>query len=413
MSNLLKEANFPDGWVAKKRKKGEEDLPIELVPQSLHIGLWVKALKTLGQKLRFNLITLEPELNGIPFQPNELDTLYCLLGEHGYSISKLQAIDGVVFASMKNSYNPVQEELINIENNENITPVDIDKLATEYLGTNDPLYDAMLAACCIGAIARAFDYGCKMQYVLCLKGKQGLKKSEFWRILAGEYFCETEQGNLKDLKLAMNCCWIYEYPEIEQLTTRKDVGQIKSLITAQKDRFRLPYGSSIGTYPRKSILVGSLNEDEFLRDKTGSRRFWVIDLPFDPDIGEKLDTDKLTRDRERILKAAIIAHRNGRLPMMTLEQQNESNRRNLDYESQHPYQDAIEKELRKWGGETEFSIQGLLSDAGIKTEIKEINQKDMYDVAKILKTLGYKKTRQSKCPITNSRARLWKKCLQK
>ena len=51
MSNLLKEANFPEGWVAKKRKKGEEDLPIELIPQSLHIGLWVKALKTLGQKL--------------------------------------------------------------------------------------------------------------------------------------------------------------------------------------------------------------------------------------------------------------------------------------------------------------------------------------------------------------------------
>ena len=99
--------------------------------------------------------------------------------------------------------------------------------------------------------------------------------------------------------------------------------------------------------------------------------------------------------------------------MMTLEQQNESNRRNLDYESQHPYQDAIEKELRKWGSETEFSIQGLLSDAGIKTEIKEIKQQDMYDVAKILKTLGYKKTRQSKCPITKSRARLWKKCQQK
>ena len=138
--------------------------------------------------------------------------------------------------------------------------------------------------------------------------------------------------------------------------------------------------------------------------------YWAT---LDPDIGEQLDTDKLTRDRERILKAAIIAHRSGRLPMMTLEQQNESNRRNLDYESQHPYQDAIEKELRKWGSETEFSIQGLLSDAGIKTEIKEIKQQDMYDVAKILKTLGYKKTRQSKCPITKSRARLWKKCQQK
>ena len=279
-------------------------------------------LKKLKNRLRYNLITLAPELDGVPFQPEDLDTLYCHLGEKGYQIFQGASRDAVLYAAKQNSYNPVVEELEYIENKSDIKPVDIDKLATEYLATNSELDDAKLAACLIGGIARAFDHGCKMDYVLCLKGKQGIKKSEFWRILAGDYFCETQQDNMKDLKMAVGSCWIYEYPEIEILTTRKDVGTVKSFITARSDGLRPPYGGSFGYFPRKSILVGSLNEDEFLKDKTGARRYYVIELWQDSDLGQFLDTDKLTRDRERILKAAILAYRSGRLPMLTNIEQN-------------------------------------------------------------------------------------------
>ena len=399
MTNLTKTIDMPDGWIENPKTK-------EVKPTSLPVGLWVKTLKTLGNKLRFNLITLAPELNGVPFQPDDLDTLYCHLGERGYSISQSQCRDAVVYAAMKNSYNPVVEELEWIENNDDIKPVDIDKLATEYLATNSELDDAKLAACLIGGIARAFDHGCKMDYVLCLKGKQGIKKSEFWRILAGDYFCETQQETLKDLRLSMNTCWIFEYPEIETLTSRKDVVAIKSLITQQKDSFRVPYGSGIGVYPRKSILVGSLNEDEFLRDKTGNRRFWIIELPQDPDIGEQLDIDKLTRDRDRILKAAILAYRSGKLPMLTLEQEVESKRQNLNYESEHTFQSAVEQTVRKWKN-SKFSSKSILIDSELRTEAT-ITQKDMNDIAAILRSLGYVRDKnQTTNSITKERSRLW------
>ena len=401
MTNLTKTIDMPDGWIENPKTK-------EVKPTSLPVGLWVKTLKTLGNKLRFNLITLAPELNGVPFQPDDLDTLYCHLGERGYSISEKDAKKAVLYAAMKYSYNPVVEELEWIENNEDIKPVDIDKLATEYLATNSELDDAKLAACLIGGIARAFDHGCKMDYVLCLKGKQGIKKSEFWRILAGDYFCETQQDNMKDLKMAVGSCWIYEYPEIEILTTRKDVGTVKSFITARTDGFRPPYGGSFGYYPRKSILVGSLNEDEFLRDKTGARRYWVIELWQDSDLGEFLDTDKLTRDRERILKAAILAYRSGRLPMLTNIQQNLSNRQNLRYENEHPFQSAIEQRVKVYGQE-EFSIKNLLLEAKLRSDIDKITQKDMNDVSGILRGLGYISTKGQKMDKKiKSRARMWK-----
>ena len=401
MSDLIKLSKLPDGWIKDK------DDPDKLKPSTLPNGLWIKALKNVGNKLRFNLVTLKPELNGIPFQPDDIDNFYCLLADKGYKISKEQCKDAVVFVARQNCYNPIEEELLRIENNNNIEPVDIDKLATEYLGTSSELDDAKLAACMIGAIARGLDHGCQMDYVLCLKGKQGLKKSEFWRTITGEeYFAETQQRDLKDLRMTMNCCWIYEYPEIEQLTSKKDVGAIKALITQRKDQFRPPFGSSVGTYPRKSILVGSLNEDEFLRDRTGNRRFWVIDLPYDPDLGEQLDIPKLKRDREKILKAAILAYRSGRLPMLTLEQEVQSKKQNLNYESEHPFQSAVEQTVRKWKN-AKFSTKSILIDSELRTEAT-INQKDMNDVAAILRGLGYVRDKnQTTNSITKERSRLW------
>ena len=397
MTNLTNTIDMPDGWIENPKTK-------EVSPTKLPVGLWVKTLLTLGNKLRFNLITLAPELNGVPFQPEDLDTLYCHLGEKGYSITEKDAKKAVLYVAMKHSYNPVVEELEYIENKSDIKPVDIDKLATKYLGTNSELDDAKLAACFVGAVARAFDHGCQMDYVLCLKGKQGIKKSTFWRIMAGDYFCETQQDNMKDLKMAVGCCWIYEYPEIETLTSRKDVGTVKSFITSQIDGFRPPYGGSFGFYPRKSILVGSLNEDEFLRDKTGARRYWVIELPHDAELGEFIDIDKLIRDGERILKAAILAYRSGRKPMLTNIQQNLSNRQNLRYENEHPFQSAIEQRVKVYGKE-EFSIKNLILEAQLRSDIGSITQKDVNDVATMLKGLGYVKGKQGS---GKSRARTWK-----
>ena len=89
-------------------------------------------------------------------------------------------------------YNPIKNYLLEVEKDPNIQPINIDKVATEYLGTSSDLDDAKLAACFIGAVARAFDHGCQMDYLTCLKGKQGIKKSTFWRTLGGEYFSDTQ-----------------------------------------------------------------------------------------------------------------------------------------------------------------------------------------------------------------------------
>ncbi len=55
-------------------------------------------------------------------------------------------------------------------------------------------------------------------------------------------------------------------------------GQIKNLITIRADTLRPPYGKATGKYPIHSVFSASVNDDTFLKDSTGSRRFWVIDI---------------------------------------------------------------------------------------------------------------------------------------
>ena len=70
-------------------------------------------------------------------------------------------------------------------------------------------------------------------------------------------------------------------------------------------------------HPRRSIFVASVNRDDFLKDSTGNRRFWVVDLPHRSELGERIDVERVERERDRIWKAAVLAYKDGRKPILT------------------------------------------------------------------------------------------------
>ena len=96
------------------------------------------------------------------------------------TVNKIAAADALQTAAQKNAYNPVEEEFISIENDDSIQPIELDQVATDYLGTNDPLYDAMLSTTLIGLVNRTFHNGCKFDTCLVLTGKEVLLKSTFF-----------------------------------------------------------------------------------------------------------------------------------------------------------------------------------------------------------------------------------------
>jgi len=377
-------------------------------PEPLNPGrLSSELLQNLGTRLRFNQLTHKPELDGKSMPDQMLQGFYITLGQVGWKIEKGAARDALLYAARLNSYHPIREYLDHLEHDDQVEAVNLTCLAAAFLGTADPLYDAMLAATLIGAVARVMEPGCKYDTCCVLRGPQGILKSSFWQALASPaWFCDTPNDD-KDLKLAIQTCWIYELAELETKTNRQEAGAIKALLSSSVDNFRVPYGAAIEEHPRPSILVGSCNRDDFLRDETGSRRFWVIDLPHNPDRGQQVDISKVRKDRDRIWKAALLAYRAQQLPILSPEHQLESNRRNRGFEPEHVWLAP----LQRWAESSPppfFSTDQALIGAGIR-ENDRLSPQDARCAAGILRDLGYEQDRHQTRIDGGKRARLWRR----
>ena len=99
---------------------------------------------------------------------------------------------------------------------------------------------------------------------------------------------------------------IYELAELDGITSAKAQASLKAVFSSATDTYKRPYARGTGKFPRPSILVATSNRCDFLSDPSAShRRFWVIPVK------KEIDTEKVKQDRKRILKAAILAYRNG------------------------------------------------------------------------------------------------------
>lgn len=128
-------------------------------------------------------------------------------------------------------------------------------------------------------VARVFRPGCKVDTMLVLEGPQGGSKSKLLRILAlvDEWFSDSLPHNLssKDAKQHLLGKLIIEMAEIAQMDKSTNEA-LKSFLSAQDDKFRPPYARHEVTALRQCVFVGTTNDDQYLRDITGNRRYWPI-----------------------------------------------------------------------------------------------------------------------------------------
>ena len=326
-NNLLVAAPklFPSGWLySPARPPTRTNLEVRDICQLIR--------NTVGKQLAFNELTLLPEYNRIVIPEHCATAMYCFLSEHGYKLSKEATSDALITVGRERSFHPVRQYLEMIEADQSLEPADLNTIARDYLGAESDTAGAMLRATLIGAVARVLEPGCQFDATCVLKGRQGMLKSSFWATLASPpWYNSTMPQGEKDAQLNIHSCWIFELAELESLTGRKDAGALKNLITTRSDLFRAPYGKATSPHPRPSIFVGSVNNESFLRDETGSHRYWVIELNNKPDL------QQLQANRDAIWKAAVLAHRAGELPMLRDKHQAASDAQNSAYEDEDPW----------------------------------------------------------------------------
>ena len=211
---------------------------------------------------------------------NEEDDLMLgeyLLRKHGLGVKATSTLrNGVLMAARSAKYNPVLD-LIHAEKWDGMAR--LEHWLTDVYEVEERPYTRLIGKCFImGLVKRALQPGCKFDYMLIIKGEQGLKKSTAFRALAYPFFTDNaiRMGD-KDSLMAMQLVWIAESAELESLN-KSETTQIKQFLSAQEDMFRPPYGSQLIRAKRHSVNVGTTNADEFLKDATGDRRFWPLEV---------------------------------------------------------------------------------------------------------------------------------------
>lgn len=188
---------------------------------------------------------------------------------------------------------------------------------------------------CIGLAARALQPGCKLDTVLVLAGPQGFGKSTIFRTwmdipgLPDDLFGDT-RFNLKDKDsyLQLHSSWLYEDAELAGSSTA-DQETRKAFLASAVDRIRPPFGRKVRTYKRHTVVVGTTNEQEFLRDRSGSRRYWVVEVP--PD-AESANLKWLQDWRGQILAEAVQRYYRGEQWWLTAREAQLSSSSNRSFE---------------------------------------------------------------------------------
>ena len=129
----------------------------------------------------------------------------------------------------------------------------------------------------VQAVARALRPGCKVDTVLVLVGPQGVGKSSLFRELVGEdWFNDTDLDmRSKDRFLQLHSAWVHEVAELASFR-KSGRDSLKAFITSATDKFRRPWGTLVEEASRRCVMVATTNDQEFLSDSTGSRRFWPV-----------------------------------------------------------------------------------------------------------------------------------------
>ena len=137
---------------------------------------------------------------------------------------------------------------------------------------------------CVCGLFNNIENPFSLDIILVFQGKQGIGKTRFFEMLAlnpkffGEGICLDPRD--KDSIIQATSKWISELGELGS-TMKKDMDSVKAFLTKSTDEYRTPYGKASLHYPRMTSFVGTVNDEQFMIDQTGNRRFATVPLSLD------------------------------------------------------------------------------------------------------------------------------------
>jgi hypothetical protein len=293
----------------------------------------------------------------------------------------------------------------------------------EYMGTKDTEYTrAVGRKWIISAVARAMEPGCQADHMLILEGTQGIGKSQALRALGGQFYVEYSNSfsqhatNHKDMVAAITGKMIIEMSELATLK-RGDMESLKAVLTTTADEARLAYDRNSRMYPRTCIFGGTTNEvgQSYIADATGARRFWPVHC------GE-VRAPRIAALREivdQLWAEAVEAYEAGEdwweVPKELVAE--EQTARQITIEDSEPWFGKIRASLTdpdSYANEYFYCVEGFEKGQPTGTfvvragaihkmmtgilgiDASRMSQYDVARIQKVLRSIGFKKTRPSR-----------------
>jgi putative DNA primase/helicase len=204
---------------------------------------------------------------------------------------------------------------------------------------NDAFSHKLIKTWMISAIAAAHsEDGFINQGVLVIQGAQGIGKTLWVKSLDPIGCGAVKEGAIldpanKDNVILLAKHWIVELGELDATFNKSDIARLKSYITMQADDVRFPYAIKQTRLPRRTSYIATVNDDKFLSDDTGNRRWWTISA-ISIDLAHGLDM-------QQVWAEVCFLWRSGVSPYLTYESQHELNVLNIEHEKIDPLREKL------------------------------------------------------------------------
>ena len=257
---------------------------IKYTPQKIWENLEC-LLKANNITIRYNELSKNIDIDGIETDIGENSQLYdihslCHKNRLKLNINDIQNF--VERISKKNRYNPVVDYLQSCYSDWN-GESQVKKLCDTLITPNwynDEHKELFVIKWLINTVRIPFNdgsYGC--EGVLVLQGSQGVGKTRWIKSIIPNIDwvktgLEIDPSDKDKIKLATKY-WVSELGEMDA-TLKRDQAKLKAFFTEAKDEYRRAYARIEESYPRLTSFYATVNDEEFLKDPTGNRRYWVV-----------------------------------------------------------------------------------------------------------------------------------------
>ena len=253
----------------------------------------------------------------------------------------------------------------------------------------------------ISAVARVMRPGCKADSVMILEGGQGEGKSTAMSILGGDWFMDTPFAlGDKDGFQAIRGKWIIELGELDSFNKAEST-KAKQFFSASTDTYRESYGRRTNDVPRQCVFVGTTNQDEYLKDATGNRRYWPVACT-------KVDLEQLREIRDQLWAEAMFCYEAGEIWWVNRDETAMFS----EAQDERFVVDEWEGPILNWLEESQIGETTSGSDvlaSALKLDFGHWGKPEQMRVGAIMHRLGWRRVRLPALAISGQRPWAYKK----